>query len=85
LRHLGRAFLCLLSLGKTKESESAPAGDETRDAPTAKIQNPKSKIQNPKSKIQNPKPKTPKTPVEGHPCCAAVTPRVPHTTLWNTH
>ncbi|MGX0610221.1 hypothetical protein, partial [Ralstonia pickettii] len=47
--HLGRAFLCLLSLGKTKESESAPAGDETRDAPQTKNQKPKTKNQKPKT------------------------------------
>jgi hypothetical protein len=44
-RHLGRAFLCLLSLGKTKESESAPAGDETTGAPTTPKQKQKQKNQ----------------------------------------
>ncbi|MGN8064350.1 hypothetical protein ACTJK4_22055, partial [Ralstonia sp. 22111] len=56
--------LCLLSLGKTKESESAPAGDETRDAPTT----------------QNPE-----NTVEGQRCCAIVTARVQHATLWDRH
>jgi hypothetical protein len=45
-RHLGRAFLCLLSLGKTKESESAPAGDETRGAPTTRNKSKNRKIKN---------------------------------------
>ncbi|WP_204360063.1 hypothetical protein, partial [Ralstonia sp. GX3-BWBA] len=29
----GAPFFCLLFFGKTKKSESAPAGDETRDGP----------------------------------------------------
>ncbi|MGN6138428.1 MAG: hypothetical protein ACTHNV_06000 [Ralstonia sp.] len=33
----GAPFFCLLFFGKTKKSESAPAGDETRDEPQTSI------------------------------------------------
>ncbi|WP_428984303.1 hypothetical protein, partial [Ralstonia edaphi] len=54
----GAPFFCLLFFGKTKKSQSVPAGNETGMDHQGKTQNPKPKTQNPKPKTQNPKPKT---------------------------
>jgi hypothetical protein len=43
----GAPFFCLLFFGKTKKSESAPAGDDTRDAPPTTKSNNKTNHQTP--------------------------------------